>query len=681
MAARRDSGGQLCIDEEVPCVTAVDEPVSPSGTAASLKALRALAQNQRHELDNLFTLHLRQQSELFDVFASSSTRDQHNSGVTEERNESEPSRHGRFCRHQPALACRPIAPGENICAAETVAETRNLLELRPADKHSDDGAVEERHGARHGRFCRRQRQTPPSENTCVAAETMAEARNLELHEAADMPLKLPEPTVREEDDKEDTLVPLGNKKDTSVHRLPSLPSRVFSLFVQNGHSPRECSPTRSLSSATAVTYGPVSRLLHHVAFKYFISIIILVNTITLGLMTQDRVKATMADRPIEFAWEYFELAFCVIFVVELVLRLLAEQTGFFCGKDWRWNLLDSFIVIHSLIDQVGKFAPNLSFARVLRIVRFLRIMRLVKVLRGFTSFRLMVYSLLGSVKNLLWIFLCLFLLLYSFTLFFLHGVAESFSDVDAAAQEEMRLYYGSVYSCMLSLFMCVTGGDDWANRMQPFRSISSIYVYAFIFYIFFMVFGAVNVVVAAFVETAASVSRRDRDSIIEQQIEQTQHIAEDIRNFFHAADQDGSGVLERDELSRYLEDDRVKASFNSLGIDVSQAIDLFDLLDADDDGRIILSEFLSGCMRLRGAASSMDVNLLLWEVEKMTWKVSAVNHSMDRCVYWLEQLLGTSPEMQGRLSFQNPRKKQLDAWTAERKCAALFKLSSVNGTD
>jgi len=419
--------------------------------------------------------------------------------------------------------------------------------------------------------------------------------------------------------------------------------------------------------------------MNHVAFKALISIIILVNTVTLGLMTQDKIKATIAGRPEELIWEHMETAFCVIFTLELLLRFVAELKGFFCGRDWRWNLFDSFIVIHSLVDQVAHSAPNLSFARVLRIVRFLRIMRLVRVLRGFTSFRLMVYSLLGSMKNLLWTFLCLFLLLYSFTMFFLYGIAESFPDVNAAAQDEMRNYYGSVYECMLSLFMCVSGGDDWGNRMQPFRSLPSIYGYAFVFFIFFTVFGAVNVVVAAFVENAAAVSRRDRESIIEQEIEQTQRIADNIRDFFHAADADASGNLNREELREYLQDNRVKASFSSLGLDVSQAIDLFDLLDVDDDGTITLEEFLSGCMRLRGGASSMDVNLLLWEVEKMTWKVTAVNHTMEQCARGLEQLVGTSSEVHREMSMQNPRKKQLDAWTAqkEKKPSPLFKLSSI----
>merc|ERR1719195_2229991 len=111
---------------------------------------------------------------------------------------------------------------------------------------------------------------------------------------------------------------------------------------------------------------------------------------------------------------------------------------------------------------------------------------------------------------------------------------------------------------MLSLFMCISGGDDWGNKMQPFKSLSSVYMYAFIFYIFFTVFGAVNVVTGLFVEMAAAVSRRDHDNVIELTVSNRRSVADDIRSFFNAADVDGRGYLSIDELTAYLKDDQVK---------------------------------------------------------------------------------------------------------------------------
>lgn len=46
------------------------------------------------------------------------------------------------------------------------------------------------------------------------------------------------------------------------------------------------------------------------------------------------------------------------------------------------------------------------------------------------------------------------------------------------------------------------------------------------------------------------------------------------------------------------------------GIDVSEAHELFRLLDHGENGRINVDEFVYGCQRLKGAAKTMDIVLL-----------------------------------------------------------------------
>jgi len=237
-------------------------------------------------------------------------------------------------------------------------------------------------------------------------------------------------------------------------------------------------------------------------------------------------------------------------------------------------------------------------------------------------------------------------------------MGDSYPELDTETQAEVRDYYGSVTETLISLFMTVTGGDDWANRMRPFRSMSAFYLGMFLFYIFFMVIGVLSIVVGAFVETAAELSRRDRDSVIENEIKETQQMAADIRSFFEDADRDASGQLSQKELENHLQDPRVKAYFASLDIEVSQASDLFSLLDVDDSGDISLEEFLDGCMRLHGSASSMDVNLLLWEIEKLMCKVCAFSKDVEARFKWLAEVLGAPMDIRRQMAQLNPRKNK-----------------------
>merc|ERR1711870_43656 len=94
--------------------------------------------------------------------------------------------------------------------------------------------------------------------------------------------------------------------------------------------------------------------------------------------------------------------------------------------------------------------------------------------------------------------------------------------------------------------------------------------------------------------------------------------------FFHEADTDKSGMLSWEEFSEHLQDDKVKAYFQALELDVSQARGLFKLLDIDGNNQVGLNEFLDGCMRLKGQAKSIDVNMLLYENRRLMRKIGEI---------------------------------------------------------
>lgn len=62
---------------------------------------------------------------------------------------------------------------------------------------------------------------------------------------------------------------------------------------------------------------------------------------------------------------------------------------------------------------------------------------------------------------------------------------------------------------------------------------------------------------------------------------------------------------------------RSRPTFATLQLDVAQAHALFLLLDVDETNEVDIDEFVGGCMRLKGDAKSIDVNMLLYENEKM----------------------------------------------------------------
>jgi len=370
----------------------------------------------------------------------------------------------------------------------------------------------------------------------------------------------------------------------------------------------------------------------HVVVKVVCSTVILLNSVFIGIHTEKKVEAKFTGVPESDLFNIVEQAFCAFFAVELLLRLLIERKDFLFGADKRWNLFDTVLVLQSVSEFVPEEygnppGPNLSFARILRIFRFGRILRLIRVVRVFHSFRLMVLSIMGSMVSLLWVFVLLFVIIYGFSILFLHGVSEAdLKAIDEETSDMLRTHYGSVYASLMSLFMAISGGMDWADLMQPLDEVHDLLGYGFALYVFFMFFGVLNVVVATFVDSAFEISKKDAENIVQEELEKNAFYARSIREFFQSADKDGSNSLSWEEFQKHLDDKRVQAYFTSLQLDVSQARALFLLLDTDENDQVDIEQFVCGCMRLKGEAKSIDVNMIMYENEKLRQKLA---HFMD----------------------------------------------------
>jgi len=151
--------------------------------------------------------------------------------------------------------------------------------------------------------------------------------------------------------------------------------------------------------------------------------------------------------------------------------------------------------------------------------------------------------MLAAGVSLLWCALVISTILYFFALLFLNGVTEYFrNDADNAEVEAVMLrMYGSVWSAMLTLFMCISGGMDWSDAMEPLATIHWAYQPTFTYFIFFMVFGVFNIVVGTFVTACTKTSKSDRQLLVKSKLQSVDAYTAKIKGFFAEADTDESG--------------------------------------------------------------------------------------------------------------------------------------------
>lgn len=382
--------------------------------------------------------------------------------------------------------------------------------------------------------------------------------------------------------------------------------------------------------SSGVQQRGVFRFVHGVPFNLLGSFMIGLNVIMLGVSANARLQCELSKTPESPAWEYIEAGFVVFFTVEVVLRMFADRILFLFGHEWKWNVFDLVLVLSSILDLfLSKFTnaalSDVTMARGLRFVRFVRIIRIARAVRAFHSLRIVVFAIIESVMQLIWCLLVVGVIIYIFALLFLLGLTEHVSspawdsnDQAAALLEN----YGSVPTAILTLFMTISGGVDWRDVMRPLESIHWIYQPVFTFYVFLMVIGVLNVVMGAFVAATAEITNKDREALIKNEIVQFQAYSNNIKAFFQDADTDGSGLLSWEEFQEHLKVPKVAAYFRSLELDMTQAHVLFKLLDRDGNGEVSLDEFLAGCLRLKGQAKSLEVNMLLYENKRLFTKIS-----------------------------------------------------------
>ncbi len=191
-------------------------------------------------------------------------------------------------------------------------------------------------------------------------------------------------------------------------------------------------------------YGRSRSIAESSWFQNFIIVVILAAGILVGIQTYGDSVADYED-----LLNALDLIVLGIFVVEVVVKMLANGPKFLNYFRDSWNVFDFLIVAVAI---VALFFPELNagFVAVLRLVRILRVFKLVTAI---PKLQLLVGALLKSIPSMAYVGLLLSLLFYIYSAMavFLFG-------------ENDPLHFGNLQTSMLSLFRVVTL-EDWTDIM------------------------------------------------------------------------------------------------------------------------------------------------------------------------------------------------------------------------
>jgi hypothetical protein len=183
----------------------------------------------------------------------------------------------------------------------------------------------------------------------------------------------------------------------------------------------------------------------------------------------------------------------------------------------------------------------------------------------------------------------------------------------AATLQDIDEYWSSVATCMLSLVMASTGGQDWIILSDPLKRIGSFPYGVFLLFIAIFNFVILNVVNSIFLEAMMSHSQRDNQFVIDTMIEERDEYIEKLQIVYDEIDDDGDGEITLDEFLKHTESPELLAFVSSMDIDIAGARHFFRVLSCDGRVSVDIQTFVDGCMKLKGSARSLDLLDLLYQ--------------------------------------------------------------------
>ena len=221
-------------------------------------------------------------------------------------------------------------------------------------------------------------------------------------------------------------------------------------------------------------------------FQYTILMLIIINAGIIGLETfnwPEEVSTLLYGLDALILW---------IFILEIILRLIAHGSRFFRDS---WNNFDFVIILFSLAPATGPLS-------VLRVFRVFRALRLVS---SMPEMQRMVESMLRSLRGIMAISWLLVIVMYVYSVI---GTM-LFSDGGPVGEE----YFGNLGLSLYSLFQIMTL-ESWSNGIARLIVEEQGWWAAifFITYIISTAFTFLNMFIAVFTNTMATIDIEDKDN-------------------------------------------------------------------------------------------------------------------------------------------------------------------------
>lgn len=379
--------------------------------------------------------------------------------------------------------------------------------------------------------------------------------------------------------------------------------------------------------ALDVREDSIDRLLRYINRVSFV--VVLINTVFMGVTLDISIHYWHRGETPPHWIRVIEIGFTIIYCIEMTLRVVLEKKQFCMGRSAAWNFFDLFVVLFAVFESLH----SIRSTSLLRICRILRLLKTARALRSLQSLRVCRVVLKPEVMApLLWTCGMLVGFLFVSALVFTTCVGD-FTSTATVQQESEKLQllemYGSVYKTMKTIFSAVTGGEPWRELSRPLGVISEFVQFCFWLVIFIVIFGLMNTVTAVYCDNLIYHSNIDRLSFDRRRDDKLQ--LKNLRSLLTQETVEDDGKIKRQQLMRVLKGSGASI-LKQLGLELWVAQALFRLLDAEDEGAVVIDEYVYGLLNLKGNAQNIHMSSLEHQSKRIVTKVQGMANLLEQTV-------------------------------------------------
>lgn len=384
--------------------------------------------------------------------------------------------------------------------------------------------------------------------------------------------------------------------------------------------------SRALEEFKAKLRGETSVLyVDLLASNMLIAILILLNGILMGVEVDNDVGVTGL---------VLNVIFTVIWTLEVISKVYSYgPRGYFFNA---WNQLDFLVAMSSIVDTSIAFSvgsesgiKSLSLARAARAIR---VVRIIRSLRLFKELWLLVNGLIQACVALVWVFILIILVIYSYGIFMTYFVGQDCGEDGPFKDfEQCSNYYGTLGSSMITLFELMT------MEMDSVRPIAKGNPLVFLVMLGFMMmtsFGLLNIIMGVIVDQVLQASADNEEKVQREKERRQKAELRTLRDIFGAADSDNNGQVTLEEFLHICKREDVQIVFSDLGMPVSRANlarRLFEVLDVSGLGWLGVDVFIQRVLSLKkeGKQINQDATLMLMDVRHLARRLRILETGMQ----------------------------------------------------